>query len=475
MTNKPRLLIPLTGAFCVRYALRTGLLDRISEYAQPVILLGWHDPELEQELEQGGAEVHPLPKPHFSKRYSRIRNLFEVWHTARLASPSSAIDKRRNRVDWGLGLRSRRALHEAFAKIILCLPSSGRLLRAAEQKHLCEDTNLGSVTDWVRSLHVDAALSLTPFIKSEEMTIRACLTAGIPACAAILSFDNLTTRGWIPIVFDQYLLWNRYNETELRRGYPEAVGSPVSIVGPAQLDFYWDDSYIWNEPEWRARLNLPKNRPVLLFGGGPVSIVPHEPHWLTQLDGAIERAEIPGKPVILFRRHPLDPVERWKPAIAQAKHVVNDEPWRVGAVPQECNIKRADLERLVSTLKHSHVHINTSSTLTIDGAVFDRPQIGPAYDDRPGSPYDRIAYELYLREHYLPITNSGGLEVVRSRSALVAAICSALSDPNRLCEGRKRLVREICTYTDGKCTERVNAGIRSFMNSSHRVEAVLHC
>ena len=134
-----------------------------------------------------------------------------------------------------------------------------------------------------------------------------------------------------------------------------------------------------------------------------------------------------------------------------------------GPVQGRTNIRDADIERLVSSLCHSDVHVSVSSTMTIDGSIFDRPQIGPAYDDRRGGKFDRISYELYLREHYLPITNSRGLDLVKSRAAMIEAVNNALREPSRLAEGRRQLVREICTYADGKCTARVDDALQTFL------------
>ena len=37
---------------------------------------------------------------------------------------------------------------------------------------------------------------------------------------SILSFDNITKRGWIPVLYDVYLLWNASNRAQLNRIYP---------------------------------------------------------------------------------------------------------------------------------------------------------------------------------------------------------------------------------------------------------------
>jgi hypothetical protein len=101
--------------------------------------------------------------------------------------------------------------------------------------------------------------------------------------------------------------------------------------------------------------------------------------------------------------------------------------------------------------------------MTVDGSVFDRPQVGPAYDDRPGRRYDRTMRELYAHEHFLPITSSGGLDIAHDRQALIRAIASGLSRPALRSAGRRQLVREIITFTDGQSTERVLAELRKVL------------
>jgi hypothetical protein len=112
--------------------------------------------------------------------------------------------------------------------------------------------------------------------------------------------------------------------------------------------------------------------------------------------------------------------------------------------------------------------------MSVDGAIFDRPQIGPAYDDSPRGKYDRTSQDLYYQEHYLPITHSGGLDIVRSEQELIAAIRDALVNPGRLAEGRKRMVREICTYDDGRATGRVADAVQGFLGSKAPVPEEVH-
>lgn len=460
--SKPRVVIPIVVQFSIRYAFRTGLLERMTEYAQPVVLLRWRDPELIAELEQAGVEVRLLPEAECRVGYTRIKRQLDVWHLKCLRSPSTAIDARRLRQLSPPTLRTQ--FRDVVYRVNLAVPGKPAQLLRKVQKALWQHTNIEVFDSLLRNIRADVVLSLTPYFQQEQLLLYAAKQQGLPLCASIISFDNITTRGWIPVTFDAYFLWNHYNEAELWRAYPEAETSKVEIVGAPQFDFYWDSSYVWEESRWREHLGLPSDRAVILFGAGHYLIAPHEPHWLRQLDEAIESGEIPQQPIILFRRHPNDPLDRWLPVLNQAKHVVHDDPWTIGKKnPALTSIRREDIEKLASTLAHSHVHVNASSTMTVDGAIFDRPQVGPAYDDRPGRPYDRLTKELYLREHYLPIMNSGGLDIANSRDELIAAVRAGFEQPARLADGRRRMVCEICTYDDGRCMERLNQALKSFL------------
>jgi hypothetical protein len=463
LMNKPRLLIPMSIQFSVRYLLRSGLIDRLREVADPVILLAWRDEDLESELKNLGIEVHPMIERRMGKSYDRVRSWMSLWHKRQLATSSEGVWERRSDLGRSPYARWRRRARKRIFDALFSIPGSTEWLRRKE-KHFWEtDNNVEEVRAQIDRIKPDAALSLTPFLANEEMAMRVCEELGIPLCTSLLSFDYVTTRGWWAVRFDRYMVWNHYNAEELLRSHPEISPAEVDIVGAPQFDFYSDPSFCWSEAEWRSQLSLPPDRPVILFAGGFYFCAPHEPRFLQQIDDAIEHGEIPGNPVILFRNHPIDPIERWLPILKQAKHIVYDDPWPKGRIKGHSNMRMKDIQKLASTLFHSHVHINIASTMAVDGAVFDRPQIGPAYDDTPGRKHEQTSRELYIQEHYLPITRSGGLEIVHSREELIQAIRSAIKEPGRLAEGRKRLVREICTFDDGRATERVAQAVRSFI------------
>jgi hypothetical protein len=66
-----------------------------------------------------------------------------------------------------------------------------------------------------------------------------------------------------------------------------------------------------------------------------------------------------------------------------------------------------EIDRKMSTLAHSAVHVNICSTMAIDGAAFDRLVITPTFLPGP-RPERRLVRAFYRQEHWQPIARSGG-------------------------------------------------------------------
>ncbi|MGI8939452.1 MAG: hypothetical protein ACR2JF_14825 [Iamia sp.] len=458
--SRLRLGIPVTYQFSVRYLLHTGLLSRLAEVADPVVLMGWDDEDLRRRLEAEGVEARALPQGEMGPGYLRHRRAVDLMFQQQLRSPTTAIDWYRRDAVYGTRTRLRRRARRLVEGTPGRLPGGRDRVLAKEARLLVSDTELARVARGLDDLRLDAVLSVTPYHRMEELFLRAAERAGLALVTSIISFDNPTSRPWIPVTFDRYLVWNANNRQELLRSYPELSPPQVEVTGAPQFDFYANPAWCWSEEEWREALGLSADRPVVLFGGGPSVHVPNEPAFLEVLDDAIERGEVPGRPVIVFRRHPMEAQSTWEPTLARCRHVVSDEPWAVEAGSEATSSARvADIERLVSTLAHSAVHVSTSSTLTVDGAWFDRPQVGPAFDDAPGRPHDRQVRTMYEREHWLPIAASGGMAIAHDRASLVRAVARGFTHPEEGAEGRRRILDEIITFTDGRATERVAAGV----------------
>ena len=470
-TGLPRLLIPLTIHFAVRYVVRTGLLDRLRSVCVPVLALSWDDPELVTELSGPGVEVVRLPDAEVSAEVRGLLNALEVPFTRRLGSPSTRIDQRRKFVDRPTDVRLKKWLAWERTQLEAMVPGAEERTKARLAVALSSGTNLAENEAFLDEHRIEALFSVTPFAIQELVVLHAVQRRAIPAITSILSFDNITTRPPLPITFDRYLVWNAYNADEIRRGYPWVPRDTIDVVGPGQFDFYADPQYVQERATWLARVGVSPEVPTVLYGAGPPSVSPHEDQYVDDLIAAIRRGALPRDLKIVLRRHPNDHPDRWERFRADPA-VAFDDPGALGAEhyrPGQVNMARGQIVDLCSALAHTDVHVSVSSTMTLDGAFFDKPQIAPAYDVDEPAPFRTMAYDLYRREHFVPIVASGALELPRSPAELVAAVRRALDDPGRLEPQRRALLEELCTFTDGRCTERVADAVRAFLGRSVRV------
>jgi hypothetical protein len=280
--------------------------------------------------------------------------------------------------------------------------------------------------------------------------------------ASIHSFDNVTKRGWASTFFDHYIVWNKYNKSELERIHPPLKEkNAVTVAGAAQFDFHFND-YRWSKEEWLKRLNLPANKKIILYAGGSVSLLPNEPQYLVHLHEAFENGDISDDNIILFRCHPLDKKERWIKFIGNSRHIYFDESPHGEKKLDQVNVVEDDIKRLMSTLSYTDIHINVVSTMSVDGSAFNKPQIGPHYDivDPKG---EELFRKMYFQEHYLPIMRSEVVTLAHNKKEFISIVNEALANPGKFNKKSKSCIEEIVTYSDGQSTNRAVAAIKKFL------------
>ena len=462
---KQRLLVTISFSFSIRYLYRTGLLQQLQKFSDVVIAITWNEKELIQELTNDGFEVHLVPEPKMQPAYNSIRKKIEYWFNAfQLQSPTRKIQVRYlNQYLPAKTVFIRRA-RELYNYLKFFVPGYTEKLFKKETALLNTQTNYNKLSQWVDALQIDAVFTVTPFHKQEDLLLRACKNSGKKMITAILSFDNITKRSWIPVEYDCYMVWNWYNENELKRIYTFAINKPVHITGAPQFDFYFKKECLLSVNEWKQMVGLPdNNRKIILYAGGPQLLFPNEPQYLQHLDQAINAGLIKSNPVILFRCHPVDKIERWKQAIGNSPNIIFDSSWTGTENIFNANITNSDIKKLCSTLAYTDVHINLCSTMTVDGSAFNKPQIGPAYDEvNPGKEY--LLQQMYQQEHFLPVIKTGGLLLATSKDLLIKYVNETLERPEFFIAKSRNILQEIITYTDGQSTDRVVQIIEDFLS-----------
>lgn len=451
-----RLLVTISISFSIRYIIRTGLLKKLKEFCDPVLAFTWNEVKLIEELKMQGFEVHIIPEAKCAPAYNDARKKIDYWFNKyQLKSPSTKIQqqylKHIQPAQTSLLSKSRRLYNEGKSFI----PGNTKRLFAIEEELLLSHTNFDIIKDWLDSLHIDAAFSVTPFHKQEDILLRACKLSGKKMFTAILSFDNLTKRGWIPVLYDAYMLWNNKNQEELLRIYPDSANKTIAITGAPQFDFYFNKEYVFPKSEWKKLSGLPDDdRKIILYAGGPESLFPQEPQYLKSILDAIHAKNIPGDPIILFRCHPIDHIRRWQTAIGQNPNLFYDESWTGKNDLFSTDIKENDIRKLCSTLAYTNVHINICSTMAVDGSAFHKTQVWPAFveNDKVGTKY---LQRMYQQEHFQSLVFIMKNALAFSKEEMIKKVEDALTKPYADKEQADLILKSVITFTDGKSMERV--------------------
>lgn len=463
--NSGRLLVVISFSFSIRFLYRTGMLHQLREFVTPVIVITWNEKSLIDELKSDGFEVHLVQESRKGKEYINVRTKIDYWFR-QYALKSKSKNIQVKYLDQYLPFRNIviRTAREIYNYGKSFIPGYIKKLFLKEQQLLQADTNFTEMLDLVDRLNIDAVFTPTPFHSQEDVLLRAAKARGKKMLTSILSFDNLTKRGWIPVDFDVYMVWNKYNFHEAKRIYPKATNkNNVFVVGAAQFDFYFKKENLLPLQEWKKITGIPETgKKIILYAGGPKSLFPNEWQYLQHIIEAIDNNEIEESPLILFRCHPIDNVERWKEHVGEHPNLIYDTSWTGKEKLQLTNISSEDISKLCSTLAYTDVHINLISTMSVDGSAYKKPQIGPCYDDVNPSK-QHLLQDMYLQEHFIPIINTGGLLLAKSKRQYIDYINETLRHPENFISKSSRIVEEIITFSDGKSTERTVAAIKDHL------------
>lgn len=341
-------------------------------------------------------------------------------------------------------------------------------LYKSERNLLKSDTNFPEYIEWLKSLDLDAVFSVTPFHKQEDILLSAGNCLGLKMMASILSFDNITKRGWIPITYHQYVVWNDRNKKELLKLYPSVKTNQVHVCGAPQFDFYFMADRILPIDQWRLINGIGTPRPTIFYSGGAADLFPNEMQYVKDLLFQIEAGLIRNNPFILFRSHPADNPDRWITAFSGSQNIGFQSSWGKHNGSLYSDVSEIEISNLCSTLFYTDVHVSLCSTMTVDGSAFDKPQIAPFYDST-NRRNERRLRQLYDQEHYQDIIASGALRFVTSKDAWAEVINHSLLHPEECEKHRRMLLKKVIHFNDGKSTARVVDAIERFLTVNSEV------
>ena len=398
------------------------------------------------------------PEEQFDRRYWSVRSRLDRAHLV-VSSTRVAAYNFAYAVNQARTLRQRLALAGKYARSKWnSTPSRYRAL-VHREFDLWQRQSPSRIGDALAEQGFDCVFFPAPHSERERALARHAKLRGLRTSALVLSFDNLTTKGRHPIVFDEYVVWSERMKRELLKLYPEIPPASVQVTGTPQFHFYYREEYRGSRAELAAQFGLDAARPIVLYAAGPDALLPHEAPIVQRFCEDLETFPEAGRPQLIVRLHPIErSPARWEPIKQRYPHVRWDVPWQTASGNAEWAVpSAAEIKSLCMIVRFSDVVINAGSTMSLDASICDTPVVCVDYALAPFEKFAKLMHNFYDYDHYRPIATSGAIRIARTPEELVTHLRSYLADPTLDRPARSALVREICGDNLEASTEAIAA------------------
>ena len=469
MKSKPAIVVSIPLVWGVRNVLRSGLYDQLSDHYRVILAA---PAEGQQDLLREGIDQDDLwilDHPKEMAPHSRLMKALKSAHARRYPTPSDHIfgEWTKHKANGKNGTLKHQVTEAAYKGAGL-VASNPFLFYWLEQKEDAAYSRMIPRRTWdlLRETKPVFGLSTSHVVNWEWALFRAMHALHIPIATHVLSFDNLTTRGYIPTKhFDHFLVWQEAMAEELRRFY-SIPDKRITVTGTPQFDFHVRDDFRWSREHTARVLGIDPHRPYFVHCANHQAMTPGEPELMTAvLNKTSADARFQNYQWIL-RLHPLDDYQRWEPIERQFANVRLSRPWSQGRQAIFWGTPSNDeLARLANTLRYADATLTMGSSTALDSAAVDTPIVCLGFHPRAGSAEDRFYRESHFSHHYAPIMESKAAPLATNMPELMQYLGDAVANRAALHEARVRLVARVCGRVDGNAANRIAEAVISFVNA----------
>lgn len=255
----------------------------------------------------------------------------------------------------------------------------------------------------------------------------------IKTCSFIFSWDNLSSKGRIPAMYDSFLVWSDLMKEELNYFYSSVKEKDVFVVGTPQFEPYVMDEYKTLKENFYKNFDLDSSKKTICFSCGDLSTGRNDQLAISIISDAILDNRITHDVNLLIRTSPADdgsrfdeirekyPFISWnKPKWKQTRenHV---EPWS-----QRLPL-REDIKDLRSILEYADLSVNMCSTMSLDFMIFNKPVVNQVLGNIENGLFNDQRFLNY--NHYKKVVKSGAVVIAKTKEELIAEINNSLTNP----------------------------------------------
>jgi hypothetical protein len=465
--GKPLVFLIVSHGWTIRNFLLTNFLPALAQSCRVVVCSPLSGDEEFEALCAGRTDgVEPLAPFTKTWLHRKIASRRTLYHFAWSGTESMAIKKARAATWYGPVQNFRNRMDYRIADWLsgpLTLEMFDRLDAWCRMRSVAAQ----GYAKMFRRLRPALVVSTAPIVEAEWTPLYVAQRMGIATAAAVLSWDNLTSKGRLPHGCDRYLVWTHQMAEDALQFHPGLTSERVSVTGTSQFDAHYDLSLRMSRDEFFREMGLDPARKLIVYAGVTEGLMPNEPELVGEVVQAMRAGRFADNPQMLVRPHPADAGHRYQGWIEKHPEVRLHVPGeKAQGDVRRLVTSKSDLRLMINTIVHGDVLLNVASTMSIDAAFLDRPIVNVKFDASTATGRVSPGLDVYGCTHYRPVVASGGVRVADSMDCLVTHVNSYLADPALDRDGRRRIVEEICGRPDGRAAARVAAVLAELAGNS---------
>jgi hypothetical protein len=253
--------------------------------------------------------------------------------------------------------------------------------------------------------------------------LRLAQAAGARTGYPVASWDNLTTKGLLPVMPDGLIVWNDAQRQEAIDEF-EVAADRIAVVGAHSFD-HWFAQTPGPRAAFCARVGLAPNRPYLLYVGSSRRIAPDEPEFVTEWLRALRAQADP-------RVRDLQVLIR--PHYQNSKHWIGWVPPVSGVVVSpalgENPVTDESRSAFFDALSHSLAVVGANTSAMIEAGIAGRPVLTVV----------SAAFGQESMPHFHYLIDHGLLVTARDLDEHFAQVARAFAPPDGWDASRRRFL-----------------------------------
>jgi len=258
--------------------------------------------------------------------------------------------------------------------------------------------------------------------------LRVARARGVPVVGSVSSWDNLTLKGPVGVGFQEYWVWTKLMEWELKK-FHGIDASRIVVTGSPLFDTYHEERSQGLSEHVDRELALPEKGRVILLAAYSARLGQGEPSIAQHIaDGISEGRYGEEEVTLVIRSHPADFsfLERFS-SLADHPKV------RLYVTPSvrtfDLKEQRNDLAFLHGLMARADLVACGSGTIALEAVCLDKPVINLRFDGREVLPLPISARSHFDSDHYQCFLGLNATSVVDSFDELDHEIVAALNFP----------------------------------------------